>query len=138
MEQETNQKPLTLNDLAKYNQEVLIPAMEEVFVTKKEFSGLDNKVDALDNKVDALDNKVDALESKLNNLESEFQNFKNESLTNQDAILKKLDTLMTEKTVREYQEQKEKKLWAVVLKALKEHDILSQKDMQRIAQLEIF
>ena len=137
MEQE-NQKPLTLDDLAKYNQEVLIPAMEEVFVTKKEFSGLGKKVDRIDNKVDALDNKVDGLESKLDNLESEFQNFKNESLTNQDAILKKLDTLMTEKTVREYQEQKTKKLWAVVIKALREHNILSQKDMQRIAQLEIF
>ena len=67
------QKPLTLDALATYNQEVLFPAMEERFVTKKE-----------------------------------FKSFKNETLTNQDAMLKKLDILLTEKKVREYQENKEK------------------------------
>lgn len=69
---------------------------------------------------------------------TEFKEFKNETLTNQDAMLKKLDTLLTEKTVREYQEDKEKKLWVVVIKALKEHRILSPNDLQAIAQLEMF
>lgn len=69
----STQKPLTLETLAKYNQEVLFPALEECFVTK-----------------------------------NEFNSFKNESLTNQDAMLKKLDILLTEKKVKEYQEEKEK------------------------------
>ena len=45
---------------------------------------------------------------------------------------------MTEKTVREYQEKKEKELWAIILKALREHQILSPHDLDQIAHLEIF
>lgn len=98
-----NQKPLTLETLATYNQEVLFPALEERLVAKKEFDGFKNKV-----------------------------------LTNQDKMLKKLDTLLTETKVREHQERKEKKLWAIIIKALKEHQILSSQDLEAIAQLEIF
>jgi hypothetical protein len=104
------QKPLTLDGLATYNQEVLFPALEERFVTKKEFNGF----------------------------KKEFKDFKNESLTNQDAMLKKLDILLTEKKVREYQEEKEKKLWAIIIKSLKEHRILSPEELEEIAKLEIF
>lgn len=53
-------------------------------------------------------------------------------------IFRKIDALLDESIVRENQWQKEKKLWMVVLKALREHNILSQQDMQKIAQLEIF
>jgi len=104
------QKSLTLDELTTYNQEVLFPALEERFVTKKEFRSFKN----------------------------EFKFFKNESLTNQDAMLKKLDILLTEKKVREYQEEKEKKLWAIIIKSLKEHRILSPKELEEIAKLEIF
>ena len=99
----SNQKPLTLDELATYNQEVLFPAFEERFVIKKEFSSFKNKV-----------------------------------FTNQDKMLKKLDLLLTEKKVREYQEEKEKKLWAIIIKALKEHRILSSRELEEIARLEIF
>ena len=99
----STQKPLTLDTLASYNQMVLFPALEECFVTKKE-----------------------------------FRNFKDKSLTNQDVMLKKLDILLTEKKIREYQEQKEKKLWAIIIKALKEHRILSSQELEEIASLEIF
>jgi len=44
----------------------------------------------------------------------EFQEFKNKTLTNLDIIQKKLDILLTEKTMREYQEKKEKKLWQLL------------------------
>jgi hypothetical protein len=85
--------------------------LEEIFLTKKEFQEFKNK---------------------------EFQGFKNEVLTNFDAIQKKLDVLLTEKTIREYRERKEKKLWQIIIKALKEHRILSQKELEEIAKLEIF
>ena len=36
------ENPLTLDQLAKYNQEVLFPYMEETFATKKEFNEFKN------------------------------------------------------------------------------------------------
>ncbi len=68
-----SQKPLTLEGLADYTQEVLLPAMDERFVTKKGF----------------------------NNFKDEMTEFKDETLTNFDKILKKLDILLTEKKVRD-------------------------------------
>lgn len=69
---------------------------------------------------------------------TEFKDFKNTTVTSQDKMNKKLDILLTEKTVREYQEKKEKRLWVIVLKALQEHRILSSKELEAITQLEIF
>ena len=68
----------------------------------------------------------------------EFNEFKNTSLTNQDKMLQKLDILLTEKKVREYREERENKLWAIIIKSLKEHEILSSKELKEIARLEIF
>ncbi len=117
---EENKKALTLDELAEYNQEVLLPALDErlnKLVSSDEFNGLKNEVGIL---------------------KTEFKEFKNESLTNQDAILKKLDILIEDKEVRKYQEEKEKKLFAIMIKAMKEHSILSQKELEEIARLEIF
>jgi len=119
------QKPLTLNELANYNQKVLFPLLEEKFLTKREFE-LFKKID------------FSELKKDVNRLRDDFQNFKNQSLTNQDKMLKKLDILLTETKMREYYERKEKKLWAIVIKALREHQILSSKELEEIARLEIF
>ena len=89
------QKPLTLNELADYNQRVLFPLLEERFLTKKEFE-LFKKID------------FSELKKDVDRLRDDLQNFKNQSLANQDKMLKKLDLLLTEKKVREYQEDKEK------------------------------
>ena len=96
-------KPLTLEVLADYNQKVLLPALDEHFATKKEFS-----------------------------------DFRNSSLTNQDAILKKLDILLTEKEVKQYQKEKERKLWLIIINSLKEHRILSSGELEKISKLEVF
>jgi hypothetical protein len=109
----SNQKPLTLDELIEYNQKVLFPFLEEHFASKEFLK----------------ENFV---------TKKEFQEFKNETLTNLDAIQKKLDVLLTEKTIREYRERKEKKLWQIIIKAIKEHRILSQRDLKEIAKLEIF
>jgi len=108
--EDKNHKPLTLDTLANYSQQVLLPAMDERFVVKQEF----------------------------NQFKQEFNQFKNENLTGQDTILKRLELLLDEKEVREYQERKEKELWAIVIKALKEHGVLSSKELENIARLEIF
>lgn len=121
----TNQKPLTLEALIAYNQEILFPALDERF-------------DKVDKKIDGLEIRIDGLNKRVDKFEKEFKNFKNKSLTNQDKMLKKLDTLLTEKKVRAYQEEKQKKFWAIIIKALKEHQILSPKELDEIARLEIF
>ena len=91
----SHQKPLTLNELTNYNQKVLFPLLEERFLTKKEFE-LFKKID------------FSELKKDVDRLRDDLQNFKNQSLANQDKMLKKLDLLLTEKKVREYQEDKEK------------------------------
>lgn len=103
MKKNNNKKPLTLDALVSYNQEVMFPWLQEHLVAK-----------------------------------TEFKDFKNKTITSQDKINKKLDILLTEKTVREYQEKKEKKLWAIILKALQKHQIISSKELEAINQLEIF
>ncbi len=115
------EKPLTLNQLVEYNQTVLFPAMEERFLTKKEFNSFN----------------IDITE-KFAKITEEFSGFKNEVLNNEDDIIKKLDILLDEKEVREYQETKHKKLWAIMIRALKEHQILSPKELEEINSLEIF
>lgn len=64
---------------------------------------------------------------------TEFKEFKNNSLTNRDKMLKKLDILLTEKKVREYREEKESKLWAIIIKSLKEHRILSSRELSPLS-----
>jgi hypothetical protein len=68
----SNQKPLTLDELIEYNQKVLFPFFEEHFASKEFLR----------------ENFV---------TKKEFQEFKNETLTNFDAIQKKLDVLLTKK-----------------------------------------
>lgn len=124
MKNNKNQKPLTLEGLVSYNREVLFPWMQGNFVTKTEFKGLEIK--------------VGGLETEFKGFKGEFKDFKNKTLTSQDIMLKKLDILLTEKTVREHQEKREKKMWAIIIKALQEHRILSGRQLEEIAQLEIF
>ena len=69
---------------------------------------------------------------------TEFEDFKNKNTTSQDGMLKKLDILLTEKNVREHQEKREKKMWAIIIKALQEHQILTSRQLEEISQLEIF
>ena len=69
---------------------------------------------------------------------TELEDFKNKTLTSQDNMLKKLDILLAEKTLGEHQEKREKKMWAIIIKALQEHRILSSKQLEEISHLEIF
>lgn len=68
----------------------------------------------------------------------EFNDFENRSLNNQDAMLKKLDTLLAEKKIGEHQKEKEKKLLAIIIRSLKEHRILSSNELEEISKLGVF
>ena len=70
--------------------------------------------------------------------EKDITNFKDEILNGQDEILEKLSTLLQEKIIGEHQEKKQKKILAIHNKALKEHNILSSKELHEITKLEFF
>ncbi len=68
----------------------------------------------------------------------DFSKFKDETLIGQDKIIKKLDILLTEKDIGVYKGQKEKKLWAIVIDALRKGNLLDNKDLDKIHQLDFF
>lgn len=105
MAENIDDKPMTVRHI----REVLLPAMEEVFATKKD----------------------------LEVLRGDIVKFKDEILSGHDKILKDLEILMTEKVVSYHQWQKEQKLWAIVIDALKSHSILSSDQLQKIRELEV-
>ena len=109
MEKE-NQRPLTFNQMVEYNQKTLLPAIGEIVVSKNDF----------------------------NVFKKDFGKFKNETLANIDDLLKKIDILLENKDVEKYQKGKERKFFAIMIKALKEHNILSIEDLEEISKLEIF
>jgi len=68
---------------------------------------------------------------------TEFNDFKNKTLTNQDKILEKLDKLINENKIRNYQEKKQKEFFAILIKALKDKNILTGEELEKIAKLDI-
>lgn len=138
MDNSIDEKPLTVKDV----REVLIPAMEEVFATKKDLENFATKKDldrfATKQDLQYLEESLKA-EMKENFVgRPEFQEFKNSVLTSLDKILKNLDILMAEKEVSYFQKKKERKLWEIMIDALQKHQILSQEQIQEIKALEIF
>ena len=128
MAKNNNDKPFTIKDI----HEVFIPAMEEVFATKKDLEKFATKKDLgmYPSKQDLKD-----LEFRLNKVISKKFD---KVLTRSDKILKDLTTLMTEKTVRNYQKEKERKLWAIMIDAMRQRKILSTAQLKTISELEIF
>lgn len=68
----------------------------------------------------------------------EFSEFKNKVLSGQDKILKDLEILMTEKEMGYYQKQKERKLWQIMIEAMRKNNILSAEQIEEINGLEVF
>lgn len=95
-------KSLTWDMLIDYTHEILFPAMDERFATKSDVSDLKGDVEVLKS-------DVSGIKSDVTGLRGDFEKFKDESLTNEDAILKKLDILLEEKKVADYQYEKQKK-----------------------------
>jgi hypothetical protein len=78
-------KQLTIDELIKYNQEVLIHVFEN------RFDGVDKRFDGIDKKLDKITGQVVnmATKSELKSLENKFDEFKNETLTSFDKVLNK-------------------------------------------------
>lgn len=89
MENNIGEKPMTIRDF----REVIMPAMEGVFATKKDLK--DIHIELRLSKNDIAENfasKVDIIE-----LKKDLSGFRNESFNYFDKILKDLDVLMVEK-----------------------------------------
>ena len=126
-----NNKPLTLDDLVKYNHEVLFPAFEERFVTKDEFKDFKDEMSSFKEDMYSFKSEMYAFKDRMDK-------FRDEAMTSFDAILKKLDILLEEKTVADYQWEKTKQLLMFLTKRLKDNNILSDKDLAVIKSLEVF
>jgi len=124
-----NKKPMTVKDF----QEVILPAMEGVFTTKKDLESFATKKDL---EFLELSLKKEMKESFV--CKTDFQEFRNFVLANEEKILKDLEILITEKEVGYFQKKKERKLWAIMIEALQKHQILSNEQIQEIKSLEIF
>ncbi|PIR91391.1 hypothetical protein COU03_02225 [bacterium (Candidatus Gribaldobacteria) CG10_big_fil_rev_8_21_14_0_10_41_12] len=120
MAKDSDEKLMTIKDF----QEVIIPAMEGVFATKKDLEIVRFSLQA-----DMRENFVD---------KAEFAQFRNESFNFFDKIIKDLDILMTEQKMGYYQKQKERSLWTIMIEAMKEHQILSTEQVQKIKELGVF
>jgi len=99
------QTPLTLEGLVDYNEKVFLPALEHHFATKEE----------------------------LQEFRNEFSEFKDETRANFDAVIGKLDLLLTEKDTQHYKLQKNDQKWQLVSRKLQKHRIITPKEADEIA-----
>jgi len=104
------EKPLTLSELIKYNQEVVFPFMQENFAGKKDFEEFKN----------------------------DMTEFKNDMLGFEDKALEDLEVLKQEKTMRDAQDKRKTKVLEIHNNALKSNKILSSKQSAEIDGLRAF
>jgi len=131
MNETEKNKPMTVEDIHN----VLIPAIEERFATKKDLEGF--RVSFYNDLAATL--KEDFVNKKdFAQFFEEFREFKNDMYGFEDKTLKNFDILFTEKEVGNYQKQKERKLWRVMIDAMKNHNILTPQELNFINGLEIF
>lgn len=67
----------------------------------------------------------------------DFNDFKNKIYQDLDILIKKVDKLIQENEIRNQQEKRQKEFFAILIKSLKEKNILSEEDLKKIANLDI-
>jgi hypothetical protein len=67
----------------------------------------------------------------------EFNEFKNKIYEDIDSLTGKVDKLIQENEIRNHQEKKQKEFFAILIKSLREKNILSEEDLEKIAKLNI-
>jgi len=102
-----NQKPLTLDDLVKYNQKVLFPALDDKFANiDDKFAKMDDKFAKMDDKFANIDDRFGKVGDRFNKIDERFDKIDMEIedkfdkvLTGQDKILKIIEDLKSEQTM---------------------------------------
>ncbi len=120
-------KKITIDDLAR--------------MVQKGFSGTDEKIGKLATKNDLKSlitkNELKSLENKFECLENKFDDFKGETLTNFDKVLNKLDILIEDKDIRNYQDEQRKKFFGIVVDHL-EIGKTTPEQLKEISKLNVF
>lgn len=107
---------------------------------------LDKKFEKIDKKFESTDDKLDkfievfAMKEDLKELatKADLTEFKSEILEGQDKISQKLEPLCEEKPLADAQDKKKTKVLEIHNDALKSHKILSDTQVSKVDELQVF
>ena len=103
MENKENEKPITLSDLGKFTEEVLLPAVDGIIEKRisgleDRISGLEDRISGLEDRIIRLEDRIIRLENKIGRLEEEMaevrddiSKMKNDILNGQDSLAKLIE-----------------------------------------------
>jgi regulator of replication initiation timing len=141
--------PATKKQLEDYTKDILLPATQRQFIdytTEVLLPAFDLRVGKIDQRMDKLDQRMDKMTTeiidikvKLGNVitKVEFNKFENKIYTDIDGLIAKVDLLISENNIRNGQEKREKEFFAILIKSLRDKNILSDEQMSKIAKLNI-
>lgn len=106
------QKSLTLNDLAKYNQEVLFSALDHNFAKiNKKFTKIDDKFTKIDETFIKIDQRFDEMDKRFDGIDKEIKEKFDKVLDGQDKLMKSIENLKSDNTASsEAYKRQDKKL----------------------------
>lgn len=90
--QKSNQKPLTLDGLVKYNQEVLFPALDD------KFAKIDGRFVKIDDKFVKVNERFNKIDARFDKVDEEIEEKFDKIMLGQDKILNELVDLKAENT----------------------------------------
>ncbi len=88
-----HQKPLTVDDLAKYNQKILFPALDD------KFAKIDDKFAKIDDSFEKVGDRFNKIDDRFDKTDGEIEEKFNKIMDGQDKILKIIEDLKTEQTM---------------------------------------
>lgn len=92
------QKSLTLNDLVKYNQKVLFPALDYKFAKiDDKFAKIDDKFAKIDDKFAKIDDKFAMMDKRFDGIDKEIQEKFDKIMIGQDKLFKIIEDLRSDK-----------------------------------------
>lgn len=118
------EKPLTLSALISYNEKVLLPS-------------IDKRFEIQDRKIENNSKRMDGLEQRMDKIEIKLEKYREDMMLSFDHVFKKLDILIGEKEVQDYQHGKEKRLWRIMVDSLDRNKLLTKKQQKEIKGLEV-
>ena len=89
MKNKKNEKPITLSDLGKFAEGVLLPAVEEI--VDKRISSLENRISSLEDRIIGLENRMNGLKEEMTEVREYISKMKNDILNGQDALVKLIE-----------------------------------------------
>ena len=147
----SEEKPLTLTDLSKFTQEVLLPAMDERFAKKTDLNEFKNEMGEFKNEMYTFKdemyvfknemymfkNEMHTFKEEMYIFKNEMSEFRSETMTTFDYVLSKLDIILDEIEVIKYQGQKKEKRDVVIMEALKGHGVVGPKELSKLSVIDV-